>query len=74
MDALLGELAMSGFSGMLERYKARSCTLGQRITVTEGERRDSGAAVGFDELGFLMLQTDAGETLRLSSGNVTLRE
>ncbi len=72
-DRLISELAASGFSDILERYKARSCTLGQRITVTEGERKNSGVAVGFDELGFLLLLTDDGETLRLSSGNVSLR-
>ncbi len=72
-DGLLSELSEHGFSGILERYKARSCTLGQRITVTEGGRKNTGVAVGFDELGFLLLRTDEGETLRLSSGNVTLR-
>ncbi len=73
-DGLLSELSANGFSGLLERYKARSCTLGQRITVTEGERKNSGVAVGFDELGFLLLRADGGEILRLSSGNVSLRD
>ncbi len=73
-DGLLAELAEIGFSSILERYKARSCTLGQRITVTEGERKNRGVAVGFDELGFLLLRTDGGEVLRLPSGNVSLRE
>ncbi len=73
MDGLISELSARGFADILKRYEARSCTLGQRITVTEGERRSSGVAVGFDELGFLLLKTDEGETLRLSSGNVSLR-
>lgn len=72
-ETLMDELEHNGFEPILKRYRERSCTLGNRITVTEGEKKLEGVASGFDEIGFLLLRLDGGGVVRVSSGDVTLR-
>jgi BirA family transcriptional regulator, biotin operon repressor / biotin---[acetyl-CoA-carboxylase] ligase len=54
----------------MNQYRDRSATLGQDVRVDlPGDRSVEGRAVGFDDHGRLLLQTD-GETLTLSAGDV----
>lgn len=48
-------------------------TLGQRVTVTHQGEADTGLAEDIDEHGNLLLRTDSGDLLTLTSGDITLR-
>ena len=53
------------WSGLLQ-------TVGNRVTATFRDDSISGQAIGVDDTGNLLLRTDAGETVTLTAGDVTL--
>lgn len=57
----------------LEEYRRRSCVLGKRVRVLQGNESFEGVAVGFDVEAHLHVRTDAGEEIVLCSGEVSLR-
>lgn len=53
-------------------YRERSLTLGMRVLCSQGNRSFSGVAIAIDDVGALVVQTDAGETVTLRSGEAKL--
>ena len=62
-----------GFQPIASEWKKLNNTLGSRVKVYDGEIEIYGRAVDIDEEGFLLLQSDAGQTIRILSGDVSLR-
>lgn len=65
--------ATIGSGDFLAESRARSCVLGQRVTVTRGNERFTATARDINDRGHLVVETDYGETLALLSGEVSIR-
>jgi len=61
-----------GFDPVMRRWKELSEMLDCRVRVDTIGRQHVGKVAGFDQNGFLMLQNDQGETIRVFSGDITL--
>ena len=59
-------------AALLDTYRRRLTTLGQRVEARSGERRLAGIAEDVGEGGELLLRTDEGELITLRDGEVTL--
>lgn len=57
----------------LDAWVSRSEMLGSKIDVIDGDRQWAGTAIAIAEDGALRVQTDAGDTVRLYAGDVTIR-
>lgn len=57
----------------LEFYRSRSLVIGRRITYTANGAAHGALAVGIDGQGGLIVRTDSGERITLSSGEISLR-
>ena len=60
-----------GFPEILQEWKRYTVTLGRAVTVRQGPREISGQAVDVAPDGALLLHTPAGETVRVTSGEIT---
>ncbi|MGP8051736.1 MAG: biotin--[acetyl-CoA-carboxylase] ligase [Desulfobaccales bacterium] len=58
------------FSGILEEWRSLTVTLGQRVTVRQGPRAIHGLALEVAPDGALLLETDSGEVVRVTSGEI----
>jgi len=61
-----------GFSGVLERWKELSLTIGRRVCLRGSEGLQKGEAIGLDEDGGLMVRLDSGEVIKKMSGDIAL--
>lgn len=59
-------------AALLDAYRRRLATLGQRVEARSGDRGVAGAAEDVGEGGELLVRTDAGELIVLRDGEVTL--
>ncbi len=59
-----------GVSGILEEWSSLAVTLGQRVTVRQGPRAIHGLALDVAPDGALLLETDSGEVVRVTSGEI----
>ena len=57
----------------LEDYRTHSTVLGRCVTWTDAEGTHTGTAVGIDGDGALLIKNDAGEHIRLHTGEISLR-
>ena len=62
-----------GFPPVAIEWKKLNNTIGSRVKVYDGEIEIYGRATDIDEEGFLLIQSDAGQTIRILSGDVSLR-
>jgi len=62
-----------GFLPIAAEWKKLNNTIGSRVKVYDGEIEIFGRAMDIDEEGFLLIQSDAGQTIRILSGDVSLR-
>ncbi|MBE6777863.1 MAG: biotin--[acetyl-CoA-carboxylase] ligase [Ruminococcaceae bacterium] len=58
---------------VLEESRRRSVVLGRTVTVTRGDERFSARAIRINDQGHLLVETAAGETVTLFSGEVSLQ-
>ena len=59
---------------ILEKYKSRLSTIGEKITVLGiGAAPYEAIAVGIDDIGRLIVKKSSGETLSLSAGEISIR-
>ncbi|MEW6183182.1 MAG: biotin--[acetyl-CoA-carboxylase] ligase [Bacillota bacterium] len=63
-----------GFGPFREEYKKRLCCLGKEVTVSDAGRLTGGVILDVEVDGRLVLGLPDGGTLRLSGGEVTVRE
>ncbi len=71
LDRLGQEL--SDKTAIMARYRENCVTLGQRITVIQGESRQPGTAVGLDDEGALLVDFGNGPPKAVNSGEVSVR-
>lgn len=71
--AILNELGRCENMDFLDEYRARSCVLGRQVRVIQGTRSYEAEAVDLDQRGHLRVVTAEGETIMLSSGEISLR-
>ena len=57
---------------LLEEYRRRSNVIGRRVTVLRGDERFSALAVGIDDEGSLVVETEAGR-MAVRSGEISIR-
>lgn len=65
--------AAIGSGAFLAESRARSCVLGQRVTVTRGAEQFTATARDINDRGHLLVETDDGNTVTLLSGEVSIR-
>ncbi|MFI5040504.1 MAG: biotin--[acetyl-CoA-carboxylase] ligase, partial [Acidimicrobiales bacterium] len=72
LDALLVELALryDRLGSVLEEYRSRCSTIGQRVRVTQARGEVVGLAVGIADDGSLLVETGSGATVAVSAGDV----
>ncbi|MCL2835546.1 MAG: biotin--[acetyl-CoA-carboxylase] ligase [Defluviitaleaceae bacterium] len=59
---------------MLGKYKKRMMMLGSRITVSGTGEAFEATAVDIDDAGRLIVKTDRGDIIKLTSGDISIRE
>jgi len=70
-EALYGWFLNQRFPEILEEWKRHTVTLGRAVTVRQGTRQISGKALDVAPDGALLLRTDNGELVRVTSGEIT---
>lgn len=60
-------------ASLIAEARQRSCVLGRRILIEGDDRLTAGTAMDLDELGFLVVEDEAGERRVLRSAEVSLR-
>ncbi len=70
---LLPLLDASGMEGWLEEYRSASIVIGRRIAFSENGITQEGTAVSIDERGALIVLLGDGKTIRLFSGEISLK-
>ena len=58
------------FTGILDEWRSLTVTLGRRVTVRQGPNTICGLALEVAPDGALMVETDAGEVVRVTSGEI----
>lgn len=72
-DGLLALYEQREKRAFMEEYRARSILLGQRVCYEKNGTKFQGTAVDINGEGNLVLQTQQGEFLTITSGEVTIR-
>ena len=57
----------------MDEYRKRSNVIGQRVTVLQGDRTESGMALGIDDRACLVVRMDSGEIRSLNSGEISCK-
>lgn len=70
LESLYELFLARGFPEILAQWQARTVTLGRPARVRQGDQEICGLAVGVDPEGALLLQTDGGEIVRVTSGEL----
>jgi BirA family transcriptional regulator, biotin operon repressor / biotin---[acetyl-CoA-carboxylase] ligase len=70
-EELYGRFLNQGFPEILEEWKGYAVTLGRAVTVRQGPREISGQAMDVAPDGALLLRTNTGEMVRVTSGEIT---
>lgn len=70
-EELYGRFLNQGFPEILEEWKSSAVTLGKMVTVRQGPREISGQALDVAPDGALLLRTNNGEMVRVTSGEIT---
>ena len=70
-EELYGRFLNQGFPEILEEWKSSAVTLGKMVTVRQGPREISGQATDVAPDGALLLRTNNGEMVRVTSGEIT---
>jgi BirA family biotin operon repressor/biotin-[acetyl-CoA-carboxylase] ligase len=59
-----------GFSGIINRWKKLSSTLGRRVRIADQQGDVEGEAIDLDDNGGLIIRSDTGRTIKRMSGDV----
>jgi BirA family biotin operon repressor/biotin-[acetyl-CoA-carboxylase] ligase len=73
LEALLNDLESGLAPVVLERWKNRSVTIGERVRATVAEKTIEGKAVDVTGCGALKVQQDDGKIVELSAGEIQIR-
>ncbi|MBQ7375560.1 MAG: biotin--[Clostridia bacterium] len=69
---LLDLLDCDDTSGAMNIYRARSTVIGKRVSFLQNGTENTATALGVTDLGALTVRLDSGETLELSSGEISI--
>jgi BirA family biotin operon repressor/biotin-[acetyl-CoA-carboxylase] ligase len=69
-EELYGRFLAQEFAGILDEWRRLAVTLGQRVTVRQGPRTICGLALEVAPDGALLLETDSGVVVRVTSGEI----
>jgi BirA family biotin operon repressor/biotin-[acetyl-CoA-carboxylase] ligase len=69
-EELYGRFLAREFAGILDEWRSLTVTLGQRVTVRQGPVTICGQAVEVAPDGALLVRTDTGEVVRVTSGEI----
>ena len=69
---LLDLLERDDTSRAMDIYRARSTVIGKRVSFLQNGRENTATALGVTDLGALTVRLDSGETLELSSGEISI--
>lgn len=72
LDRDYARVVAGKFAEVADEWEAHCSTLGQRVTILQGERRLSGRAESLDDDGALLLRTEHGRLERIIGGDVTI--
>jgi BirA family biotin operon repressor/biotin-[acetyl-CoA-carboxylase] ligase len=70
LESLYQVFQVSGFEPIRERWKARSCTIGARVSIRGAREQVEGEAIDIDEDGALILRKAGGALERVIAGDV----
>jgi BirA family biotin operon repressor/biotin-[acetyl-CoA-carboxylase] ligase len=73
LESLYQVFQVSGFEPIRERWKARSCTIGARVSIRGAREQVEGEAIDIDEDGALIVRKANGILERVIAGDVLLR-
>jgi len=73
IEALWNDLEVGLAPLVLERWKNRSVTIGERVRATIADKIIEGKAVDVTESGALKVQLDNGKIIELSAGEIQIR-
>lgn len=62
-----------GFASLRPQYESWSANIGRKVTILNGSESFTGKAQGINETGELIVENEMGETILVSSGEVSLR-
>jgi BirA family biotin operon repressor/biotin-[acetyl-CoA-carboxylase] ligase len=69
-EELYGRFLAREFAGILDEWRSLTVTLGRRVTVRQGPVTICGQALEVAPDGALLVETDAGEVVRVTSGEL----
>lgn len=72
--SLLNEYETSGFDSLRADYQKFSSTIGQNVTVKDGDNTVSGKAIGISKHGYLILIDDDGNEREIVVGDILPRD
>lgn len=75
MEALwtMDQTLLTGKAAMLDRYRSSCITLHQDVVLVRGDEKRYGHALDVDDEGALIVRYDSGETVAVSSGEISVR-
>ena len=73
LERVYGDFVANGFESIGKQWVAYNNTIGSNVTVNDGRNVFEGKAVRIDEDGFLIIQTNDGQTQRIISADVSLK-
>lgn len=71
---LLNEYELNGFDSLRADYQKYSATIGQNVTVKDGENTVNGEAIGISKHGYLILVDDDGNEREIVVGDILPRD
>jgi len=74
LETVYDEFVTNGFENTGKQWMEYNNTIGSLVTVNDGQTKTEGKAVRIDEDGFLIIQTEDGQTQRIISADVTLKK
>ena len=69
-EELYGRFLAREFAGILDEWRSLTVTLGRRVTVRQGPVTICGQALDVAPDGALLVETEAGEVVRVTSGEI----
>ena len=74
LENVYSDFVANGFTNIGKQWMEHNNTIGSNITVHDGKNVFEGKATSIDEDGFLIIQTNDGQTQRIISADVTLKK
>lgn len=74
LDRAYTRLAAGEFTALADEWEAHCATIGQQVTISQGQRQVRGRAESLGEDGALLVRTEHGHLERIIGGDVTLEK